>query len=75
MLSNRVLLWLKTLWKDKLCWDEGGCEGGYLFVAESFFKEEGEIGEGRGSGHILNITDEFTNGIFPSVNTSAILSV
>jgi hypothetical protein len=46
-----------------------------LFVAESFFKEEGEIGEGRGPGHILNITDEFTNGIFPSVNTSAILSV
>jgi len=75
MLSNRVLLWLKKLWDDKLCWDEGGCEGGYLFVAKCFFKEEGEMGEGRGSGHILNITDGFTNGIFLFVNTLAILLV
>jgi len=49
--------------------------GGCLFLAERFFKEEEEIGEGSGSGYTLNITDGFTDGIIPTVTPFAIISV
>jgi hypothetical protein len=76
MLSNKVLSWPEKLWKDELCWDEGGCgDGDVCCVVERFFNEEEEIGEGRGPGHILNITDGFTDEIISSVNLSTIMSV
>jgi hypothetical protein len=80
MLSNRVLLWLKKLWEDELCWDERGNVGGRgLFCCREFFKEEVEIGEGgkegRASGHILNTTDRFFDGIILMVTSSIILLV
>jgi len=54
--------------------------GAICFVAKRFFKEEIEIGERRGRegqwpGHILTITNGFTDKIILSVNPSVILSV
>jgi hypothetical protein len=53
----------------------GGCEGGVCFLGERFFKEEGEIREGRGPCYIFNITEGFTNEIIPTVTLLAIISV
>jgi len=51
--------------------------GGWLFaVGESWDgKEEGEIREGRQSGHILTFADGITDGLLISMIPSAILTV
>jgi len=36
------MLWLEKLKKNKLCWDEGGCLGGWLFVVRGFCLDAGE---------------------------------
>jgi hypothetical protein len=53
----------------------GDVRGAVCFVAERFFNEEEEMGEGRGPSHILNIIYGFTDEIISSVNLSTILSV
>jgi len=58
----------------------GGCwGGGGAVLLQRFFKEKVEIREereeGRAAGHILTITDGFTNRIIPTVTLLAILSV
>jgi hypothetical protein len=68
-------VWEKTIKQvnthTKYTWGEGAV----CFVAKRFFKEEEEIREARWSGHILTITDGFTNIIFLFVNPSAMLLI